>query len=106
MKNQNERVLQTLRAILRLLEDRMQVSVYRPRVNKEGEETSAKIIHEEEELITLKEAYLELNISRNTLSRLRHEGKLTSIYQGRHVRLIRIEVMAAKKWYSTMKGKL
>ncbi|MBE8719958.1 MerR family transcriptional regulator [Sphingobacterium pedocola] len=106
MKNQNERVLQTLRAILKLLEDRVPATIHVPTIKKEGEETSVQIIHEEEGLMTLKEAYVELNISRSTLHTLREEGKLTSVYQGRNVRLLRIEVMAAKKWYSTMKGKL
>ena len=105
MKNQNERVLQTLRAILKLLVERLPDRDNHHNITMETEENE-QTEFEETELMTLKEAYIELNISRSTLHKLRDEGKLTSVYQGRNVRLIRIEVMAARKWYSTMKGKL
>lgn len=59
-----------------------------------------------EGLMTVREAYLELNVSRSTIDNLRKQGLLKSIYQGGHVRLIRSEVLAAKRWYSQPKGKL
>lgn len=59
-----------------------------------------------DELMTIREAYLELNVSRSTIDKLRKQGDLTSYYHNNHVRLLRSEVMAAKRWYSNMKGKL
>lgn len=59
-----------------------------------------------DELMTIREAYLELNVSRTTINKLRKQGDLTSYYHNNNVRLLRSEVMAAKHWYSSMKGKL
>lgn len=59
-----------------------------------------------EDLMTIREAYIELNVSRGTVDRLRQEGSLTSLYFNGGVRLLRSEVLAAKKWYSGMKGKV
>lgn len=58
------------------------------------------------ELMTVREAYIEMNVSRGTVDRLRQEGSLTSLYFNGRVRLLRSEVLAAKKWYSGMKGKV
>lgn len=60
----------------------------------------------EDELMTVREAYLELNVSRTTIDKLRRQGDLTSVYFNNQVRLLRAEVLAAKAWYSQMKGKL
>lgn len=59
-----------------------------------------------DDLMTVREAYIELNVSRGTVDRLRQEGSLTSLYFNGGVRLLRSEVLAAKKWYSGMKGKV
>lgn len=59
----------------------------------------------EEELMTIREAYLELNVSRTTIDKLRRQGALTSVYFNNQVRLLRVEVLAAKTWYSQLKGK-
>lgn len=61
---------------------------------------------EPDELMTIREAYLELNVSRGTIDKLRRQGDLTSLCHNKNVRLLRSEVMAAKQWYSRMKGKL
>lgn len=61
---------------------------------------------EPDELMTIREAYLELNVSRGTIDKLRRQGDLTSYYHNKNVRLLRSEVMAAKRWYSSMKGRL
>lgn len=61
---------------------------------------------EPDELMTIREAYLELNVSCGTIDKLRRQGDLTSYYHNKNVRLLRSEVMAAKHWYSSMRGKL
>lgn len=61
---------------------------------------------DDDELMTVREAYLELNVSRTTIDKLRRQGDLTSVYFNNQVRLLRAEVVAAKTWYSQMKGKL
>lgn len=67
---------------------------------------SAAIDAREDELMTVKQAYLEMNVSRSTIYVLRKLGRLTSLYSKKNVRLLRSEVEEAKKWYSQMKGKI
>lgn len=69
-------------------------------------ESAAAAAVDLEDLMTVREAYIELNVSRGTVDRLRQEGSLTSLYFNGGVRLLRSEVLAAKKWYSGMKGKV
>ena len=60
----------------------------------------------EEELLTIREAIIRLNISRSTLDKLRNEGRLTTLKQNRSVRLLKSEVEEARGWYSLRKGKV
>lgn len=62
--------------------------------------------YQEHELMTVKEAMAELNVSRWKISDMRANGELTDIVRAGRVRLIRAEIMAAKFWYSRMKGKI
>ncbi|MEN5435271.1 hypothetical protein ABE545_16675 [Sphingobacterium faecium] len=108
MKNRSEAIYQTLLSMHRLLEGRMARTG-----PSEGDcmtVSAAEVVqtrsYSEEELMTIREAYLELKISRNTLDGLRRQKKLTSVFNKRNVRLIRTEVEAAKRWYSLVKGKL
>lgn len=107
MKNQNEKILLTLVAMLELLQKRLPGSENQHGDERQKESEEEKdIAYTEEELMTVRQAYLELNVSRTTINKLRREGKLTSLNQLKNVRLIRAEVIAAKKWYSRRKGKL
>lgn len=76
-------------------------ALYRQAVN--GEQVPC---YDEDELMTVKEAMAELNVSRWKISEMRTNGELTDIARAGRVRLIRAEVMAAKLWYSRMKGKI
>lgn len=60
----------------------------------------------EAELMTIKEAAAQLNVSRYTVDAMRKRGDLTSIRRNGRVRLMRNEVLAARKWYSVLKGKV
>ncbi|GGH18251.1 helix-turn-helix domain-containing protein [Sphingobacterium alkalisoli] len=106
MKNQNEKILLTLVAMLELLQKRLPGSENQQGDERQNEAEEKQIAYTEEELMTVRQAYLELNVSRTTINKLRREGKLTSLNQLKNVRLIRAEVIAAKKWYSGNKGKL
>ena len=105
MRNRSEAIYQTLLAMLSLLQERKAAQ----NAMKPAEEPPAEIqqvkTYSEDELMTVREAYLELKISRNTLDELRRQKKLTSIFKKRNVRLIRAEVEDAKKWYCLVKGK-
>ena len=105
MRNRSEAIYQTLLAMLSLLQERKAAQ----NAMKSAEEPPAEIqqvkTYSEDELMTVREAYLELKISRNTLDELRRQKKLTSIFKKRNVRLIRAEVEDAKKWYCLVKGK-
>lgn len=72
----------------------------------EKSECSSKESYTEDELITVKEACMELNISRWKLTDMRNKKQLTSVVKDGRVRLIRAEVEAAKLWYSLPKGKI
>lgn len=65
-----------------------------------------EVYYDESELMTVKEAMAELRVSRWKISEMRNSGELTTITRAGRVRLIRDEVMAAKLWYSGMKGKI
>lgn len=106
MKNQNEKILLTLVAMLELLQKRLPGSDDQEGDERQNEVEEKQTAYTEEELMTVRQAYLELNVSRTTINKLRQEGKLTSLNQLKNVRLIRAEVIAAKKWYSGNKGKL
>lgn len=58
-----------------------------------------------EELMTIKEAAALLNVSRWKVDDMRDKNKLTSLERNKRIRLIRLEVEAAVKWYSIPKGK-
>ncbi|MDR2273517.1 MAG: helix-turn-helix domain-containing protein [Sphingobacterium sp.] len=104
MRNRSEAIYQTLLAMLQLLQERKMTEQAVPEATDTAVPPALKT-YSDEELMTVKEAYLELKISRNTLDQLRREQKLTSVFKKRNVRLIRTEVEAAKKWYSLIKGK-
>lgn len=71
----------------------------------DGREARATML-DEEELMTIKEAVAQLNVSRYTIDAMRKRGDLTSIRRNGRVRLKRHEVLAARKWYSVQKGKV
>jgi len=105
MRNRSEAIYQTLLAMLSLLQERKAAQNPLKVVEETSSETPLVKTYTEEELMTVREAYLELKISRNTLDELRRQKKLTSIFKKRNVRLIRAEVEDAKKWYCLIKGK-
>lgn len=104
MRNRSEAIYQTLLAMLRLLQERKaaQNALKTEEVPTEIQQVKT---YTEDELMTVREAYLELKISRNTLDELRRQKKLTSIFKKRNVWLIRAEVEDAKNWYCLIKGK-
>lgn len=59
-----------------------------------------------EELMTIKEAAAILNVSRWKVDDMRDKNKLTSLERNKRIRLIRLEVEAAVRWYSIPKGKV
>lgn len=78
-----------------------------PSVEEDGSSgVSPKDSYAPEELMTVDQACRALKISRWKLTDMRDKGELTSIRNGRSVRLIREEVEAAKLWYSVPKGKI
>lgn len=105
MRNRSEAIYQTLLAMLSLLQERKAAQNAVEPKEEEFTEIQRVKTYTEEELMTVREAYLELKISRNTLDELRRQKKLTSIFKKRNVRLIRTEVEDAKKWYCLIKGK-
>ena len=105
MRNRSEAIYQTLLAMLSLLQERKAAQNPLKPVDEVSAEMQQVKTYTEEELMTVREAYLELKISRNTLDALRRQKKLTSIFKKRNVRLIRAEVEDAKKWYCLIKGK-
>lgn len=56
--------------------------------------------------MTVKEAMAVLNVSRNTIHRMRKEGILTSFYKNRAVAILTSEVEQVLETYSKMKGKI
>ncbi|SKC10861.1 hypothetical protein SAMN05660841_04286 [Sphingobacterium nematocida] len=61
----------------------------------------------EEELCTVGEACLAMNVSRSHIDRMRNRGEFTKLEnKNGRVRLVKAEVEAAKIWYSKRKGKL
>lgn len=105
MKNRSEAIYQTLLAMLRLQQEAKSTQSGQGNMVEVSSEIPTISTYTEEELMTVREAYLELKISRNTLDELRRQKKLTSILKKRNVRLIRAEVEEAKKWYCLVKGK-
>lgn len=105
MRNRSEAIYQTLLAMLSLLQERKAAQNAEKPIEEAPDEIPEVKTYSEDELMTVREAYLELKISRNTLDALRRQKKLTSIFKKRNVRLIRAEVEDAKKWYCLIKGK-
>lgn len=105
MRNRSEAIYQTLLAMLSLLQERKAAQNQVKPIAEAPAEVKQVKTYTEDELMTVREAYLELKISRNTLDELRRQKKLTSIFKKRNVRLIRAEVEDAKKWYCLIKGK-
>lgn len=105
MRNRSEAIYQTLLAMLSLLQERKAAQNAKEPAEEASTEIQQVKTYSEDELMTVREAYLELKISRNTLDELRRQKKLTSIFKKRNVRLIRAEVEDAKKWYCLIKGK-
>jgi len=105
MRNRSEAIYQTLLAMLSLLQERKAAQNAVKSIEGAPGEIQQVKTYAEDELMTVREAYLELKISRNTLDELRRQKKLTSIFKKRNVRLIRAEVEDAKKWYCLIKGK-
>ncbi|ERJ58978.1 hypothetical protein M472_09370 [Sphingobacterium paucimobilis HER1398] len=61
----------------------------------------------EEELCTVGEACLAMNVSRSHIDRMRNREEFTKLEnKNGRVRLVKAEVEAAKIWYSKRKGKL
>lgn len=110
--DKQELIYQTLVSVYQLLKERLPPPSARrdDEVNRRGAEVNgrgdANGRSDANDLMTVREAYIELNVSRGTVDRLRQEGSLTSLYFNGGVRLLRSEVLAAKKWYSGMKGKV
>lgn len=60
----------------------------------------------DDELCTVKEACVAMNVSRSTIDRLRDNKELSSPEKNGRVRLVKAEIEEAKIWYSRRKGKL
>ena len=105
MAKYKKRLLITVQAIYTILENRITAPAVDANV-PEWQKAATKPGFHEDELMTIRQAAIELRVSRGTVDKLRKEGKLTSLHQDRNVRLIRAEVIAAKIWYSRNKGKL
>src|SRR5690606_22110772 len=111
-----EKLNHTLESIYKLLQERLPagchcaaaVTTVIPKVNPAERPPAgtsrASMISIQQDLMTIREAYLELNVSPGTAHKPRQPGILTSIYHQKSVRLLRSEVMAAKYRYSSIKG--
>jgi predicted DNA-binding transcriptional regulator AlpA len=106
MKNQNERILMTLTAMLRLLENRFMESGKDREPKVAEEDISTNNIYEEKELVTIKEAMGILGVSRWKIFDMRKKGQFTKVERDGWKRLIKAEVEAARIWYSVPKGKV
>lgn len=105
MRQREELLYQTVLAIYQLLNARL---IPRGSVGTEVSSTSCQEItgYSEDELMTVKEACAEMNVSRGTIYKKIRDGKLDKVKRDGPTRLIRKEVEAAKIWYSVPKGKL
>ena len=98
-------IYQTLLTMLKLVEENKAAQNVRYLMVETGSKKEHLKSYTDDQLMTIKEAYLTLKISRNTLDELRRNGKLTNIFKKRNIRLIHAEVEAAKNCYSLIKGK-
>lgn len=106
-------ILSSLNHILQLLQKLAELNgdtASGPQLNKSTDNPSEKKdvnAYTEEELCTVGEACLAMNVSRSHIDRMRNRGEFTKLEnKNGRVRLVKAEVDAAKIWYSKRKGKL
>lgn len=73
-----------------------------------GRRTAVDIseVASDQELLTIREAYLFIGVSRSTLDALRAKGYLTEVRMGKKIRLLREELEEVRRVYSVPKGKV
>ena len=106
MKNGDELTLQLLLRFYRLLRSYLISKNLMETTDYEAPPPGATVCTLDDPLLTIRQAYLELNISRSTLNRLRKAGHIQSTLCNGQVRIPLSEVEHLRKIYAYFKGKL
>ncbi len=106
MKHSDELTTQLLLGIYRLLRSYLTSKNLIHTADYEAPPPAKNVLALEDPLLTIRQAYLELNISRSTLNRLRKSGQIRFILQNGQVRIPLSEVEHHRKIYAYFKGKL
>lgn len=106
-------ILSSLNHIVQLLQELAALhgdTAAEPQLKKSTDDPSEKQdvkAYTEDELCTVGEACLAMNVSRSHIDRMRNREEFTRLAnKNGRVRLVKAEVEAAKIWYSKRKGKL